>query len=161
MKLKEARLVKSRLSNDIEDLRAKRRRVAVVTIAPGEDFHDYINTTIDVLTQQIEAKLEEYFRISEQIQAANNKVRTNEDGTTFTIAGLVAKNIELRRELKTFKELGARNPRERSSGYSSSGDTVNVATYDISAAEQKAAELNELCAQLSARIESLDNTVDV
>lgn len=159
--IKEARLQKSQLAKDIQDLRSKRASVAIVEIAPGEDYHDYINTTVEALTEQIEEKLTAYLALNEKIQIANTVVRTNDKGRPFTIAGLITKSLELRKELKRFKELAAKNPRQRTTSYSGTSDTISVATYDIEKAGEKAKALTEQCNSLSYLIDTLDNTTQI
>lgn len=83
--IKEARLQRTQLSKDIRDLRYKRNLVATVEIAPGEDFHDYINITVEELTKQIEDKLAAYYSLNEKIQTANNMVRTDADRCRWQI----------------------------------------------------------------------------
>ena len=159
--IKEARLQKSQLAKDIQELRSKRTKVAIVEIAPGEDFHEYINTSVAALTAQIEAKMAAYLELNEKIQIANSLVRTNPDGTTFTIAGLITKALELRKELKAFKELASKNPKERSQVFVGSNDTVSVATYNIEKAGEKAQALTAQCNALSYQIDRLDNSIEV
>ena len=54
MNLKEARAAKARLGKELDALVQKREQVAVVKIAPGEDAQDYINVTVDELTEKID-----------------------------------------------------------------------------------------------------------
>ena len=54
MNLKEARAMKAKLGKELEALVTKREQVAVVKIAIGEDAQDYINVTVDELTEKID-----------------------------------------------------------------------------------------------------------
>ena len=55
MNLKEARAMKAKLGKELEALVTKREQVAVVKIVIGEDAKDYINVTVDELTEKIDA----------------------------------------------------------------------------------------------------------
>nr|MBO6295644.1 hypothetical protein [Schwartzia sp. (in: firmicutes)] len=71
MNLKEARAAKARLSKELDALVQKREQVAVVKIAPGEDAQDYINVTVDELTEKIDVCIDKLKKLGAAIRHAN------------------------------------------------------------------------------------------
>jgi len=156
LNLKEARTLKAALAGEMEDLKSQRGQVAVVEIAPGEDFKDYINATVEELTEKIRLVREDYLRLDEMVRTENARIREVE-GERISIAGLIAKNNEMRREQNVFRSLSLKKPKEI--GAYSSKETILVTTYDIAAAKARAEELRAECDARSALIDRLDMEV--
>ncbi len=163
MKLKEARILKARLAKDIEALVDKREQVAVVTIMPEENPRDFIDQTVDELTEKIDAATERLLAVGDAIRRANVGMR--EMGGEENIAALVERAILLRREASRSEALGRRNPRARKrGGYGADGaQLVDVATYDIAKYAARAKKFLDEAEALSARVDKLDleTTVEV
>lgn len=158
--LKEARMQKSGLLKEIKALREQRESAATVELTPGEDFHDYISTTVEELTERIDEAIARVLRLSEVIQRENMRPRLVE-GREVTIHSLITENILLQEEKNTFLKLSQKKPRFRSdrARFSRGFDTVFVTTYDIKGALQRANELTERCRRQSLLIDKLDQEI--
>ncbi len=156
MNLKEARILKARLAKKIDALVEKRENVAVVTLMPGENPQEFIDITVDELTQKIDECMERLIVVGNAIRCANVGMLDKPQGED--IASMVEKAILLRKEASRCKILGERNPKKRQRGeYGSDGaQLVDVTTYDIGKYANRARELVDKAEVLSARIDRLD-----
>ena len=156
MTLKEARVLKARLGKELDRLVEKRNDVGIVTIMPGEDPMEFIDISVDEVTEKIDACIERLVALGSVIRRANAGVKDGSDKAD--IATLVEKSILLRKEAKHCSSLGNRNPRmrERSGFGSECSQLVNVTTYDIAKYAARARDLNEEAEKLSAEIDRLD-----
>ncbi len=157
MSLKDARVLKAHLGKNLAALIEKREKVAVVTIMPGEDPNDFIDVSVDDLTEQIDSCIEKLLAVGTVIRRANvgmAKVLTE----TEDIASMVEKSLLLRREANYCKELGEKNPKYRERGRFGSDATqlVDVTTYDIAKYAERARRLTGEAEKLSASIDRLD-----
>ncbi len=154
--LKEARQLKSRLEKDIADVSQKRQSVSVVEIFPTDDFHDYINTTVEETTAQIKMLHELLFQLTTLIQQENHKQRQVGD-KLVTLAALINQTIILRKEAKELHALSLNNPRSQNTYHDK--NTVYVTTYDSKQIGQEASILARYCDQQSTLIDQLDLTI--
>lgn len=157
MSLKDARVLKARLGKNLAALAEKREKVAVVTIMPGEDPDDFIDVSVDALTEKIDSCIEKLLSVGAVIRRANVGMATTSPETE-DIASMVERSILLRREASYCKELGEKNPKYRERGrYGSDGaQLVDVTTYDIAKYAERARKLASDAEKLSASIDRLD-----
>ena len=165
MNLKEARAMKARLGKELEALVQKREQVAVVIIAPGESAQDYINVTVDELTEKIDICMEKLMKLGTAIRCANAGTGAQSgESASEDVGSLVEKVILLRKEAARCKTLGSKNPRERKNeGYMGGGDSslVHVTTYDIEKYARRGDDIQRKAEELSARIDQLDLSIMV
>lgn len=155
MNLKEARVLKARLAKKLDALVEKRENVAVVTIMPEENPREFIDITVDELTQKIDECIERLIVVGNAIRCANVGILEKPQGED--IASLVERAILLRKEAGRCKVLGERNPKKRQRDYGSDGaQLVDVTTYDIGKYAKRARDLVDKAEALSARIDRLD-----
>ena len=157
MSLKDARVLKARLGKNLTALAEKREKVAVVTIMPGENPDDFIDVSVDELTEKIDSCIEKLLSVGAAIRRANVGT-TAVSSEMEDIASMVEKSILLRREASYCKALGEKNPKHRErGGYGSDGaQLVDVTTYDIAKYAQRAKMLTNDAEKLSAIIDRLD-----
>lgn len=157
MSLKDARVLKARLGKNLTALAEKREKVAVVTIMPGENPNDFIDVSVDELTEKIDSCMEELLSVGAAIRRANVGT-TAVSSEMEDIASMVEKSILLRREASYCKALGEKNPKYRErGGFGTDGaQLVNVTTYDIAKYAQRARRLTNDAEKLSAIIDRLD-----
>lgn len=161
MTLKEARAYKAKLMKEINTLYSKRDKVALVSIDPSEDFNDYIDITVDAVTQQIDEVIEKVFRVNQFIHRANSLdingdkriigVTANEE----SINDLLSKAIIYRKEADKCKHFGQQNRRERDR-YNGEGNLITVATYDIQKYAERGKEMEAKAEAISAKIDEMD-----
>ncbi len=157
MSLKDARVLKANLGKNLAALIEKREHVAVVTIMPGEDPNEYIDVSVDDLTEKIDSCMEKLLAVGASVRRANVGITTGSPETE-DIASMVEKSILLRREASHCKALGEKNPRYRERGRfgSTASELVDVTTYDIAKYAERAQKLTGEAEKLSADIDRLD-----
>ncbi len=157
MSLKDARILKSRLGKNLIALAEKREQVAVVTIMPGENPIDFIDVSVDALTEKIDSCIENILSVGTVIRRANVGM-ADASPETEDIASMVEKSILLRREATYCKILGEKNPKHRERGrYGSDGSQlVDVTTYNIAKYAERARKLTNDAEKLSTIIDRLD-----
>ena len=84
--LNEARNIITRLEKTVRELEEKRDNIASVLIAPGEDYHDYINDTVDNISERIIDYNIAINTIHEIIMMANVGEKITFNGKEMTIA---------------------------------------------------------------------------
>ena len=162
MNLKEARLLQSRMKQELSELRTQRERVSVVEMLPEEDFHDYINDTPEDLSERIDTLIEKILSVESGIRRANSAPMDIPDYPEIKSLGeLVGKVIQLRQEAKYYRNMAAKPKREKPSGYNSSDTTVLVTTIDHDWAVERSDTLTLECEKMSLLIEKLDLSVEV
>lgn len=164
MNLKEARAAKARLSKELDALVQKREQVAVVKIAPGEDAQDYINVTVDELTEKIDVCIDKLKKLGAAIRHANAGTSDKiAESVSEDVGSLVEEAILWRKEATLCKTLGSKNPRERKSEGYMGGDSslVYVTTYDIEKYARRGDDLQRRAEEASARVDQLDLTIMV
>ena len=154
--LKEGRLTKERLLDELESLQQKRKRIATVNILSGENVRDFIDVTADVLTKQIDACIE-------SIVATGDAVRRGEAGITGVpkdgnMAAFRERAALLLQEAELCKEMGGQTPKLRETeGAGANGvQLVSVATYDIKAYEVRAERLRSEADSLAMRMAQME-----
>ena len=164
MNLKEARAMKARLGKELEALVQKREQVGVVKIAPGENAQDYINVTVDELTDKIDICMEKLMKLGTAIRCANAGTKAQRgESASEDVGSLVEKVILWRKEAARCKTLGSKNPRERKNEGYMGGDSslVHVTTYDIEKYARRGDDIQRKAEELSARIDQLDLSIIV
>ena len=164
MNLKEARAMKAKLGKELEALVTKREQVAVVKIAIGEDAQDYINVTVDELTEKIDACMDKLMKLGTAIRRANaGSTAKGNESTGEDVGSLVEAAILLRKEAALCKTLGSKNPRERKNDGYIGGDSslVHVTTYDIEKYARRGDDLQRKAEEMSARVDQFDLSIMV
>ena len=154
MRLKEARAMEARLAEELDALRAWRKRVAVVAILPGENPMDFIGMTVDELTKKIDDCME-------KLAAARNVVRHAKIGITRDtgeedLASMEERAALLMEEAALCQEMGIQNPRSREPAKSETAQIVNVTTYSIKTYAVRADRLRQKANELAAMAAKLD-----
>ncbi|MBR1760749.1 MAG: hypothetical protein IJ741_06165 [Schwartzia sp.] len=156
MSLKEVRIAKQRLWDELESLQEKRKRIATVKVLPGENARDFIDVTADALTREIDICIE-------NLVAAGNAVRCGEMGVKGEpggedVASCRERVALLRKEAELCKEMGAQTPkaREAESLGGSGTQLVSVVTYDIKTYDVRAERLRGEIDSLSMRIAQME-----
>lgn len=160
MNLKEAKLLKARMSRFIRDLEIKRSVSSVVDIAPGEDPLDYISDTPDFFTKKIEQVSIERCKLNEAFRQANaKKMYVDKLGGDFSTNELLDKVSWLRQELGYFKSYSGKLPKTRN--IRSNLELISTVTYDIKKYRERANLLENEAETLSNVIDALDNIIEV
>ena len=159
LNLNEARNIISRLEKTVRDLENKRNNIATVTIAPGEDYHDYINDTVDNLSERIIEYNVAINTIHEIIMMANVGEKITFGGKEMTVAAALNLAKQRRREAANFKKLGSYLPRKRGTGFGEKDNLIQVATFDIQKYANIAAQMEEENEELSKLIDANNQAV--
>lgn len=159
--LNEARNIIARLEKTVHELENKRDNIATVTIAPGEDFHDYINDTVDNLSERIIDYNVAINTIHEIIMMANVGEKITFNGKEMTVAAALNLAKQRRRETAKFKKLGSYLPRKRGTGFGEKDNLIQVATFDIQKYANIAAQMEEENEELSKLIDANNQAVTI
>ena len=157
--LNEARNIITRLEKTVRELEEKRDNIASVLIAPGEDYHDYINDTVDNISERIIDYNIAINTIHEIIMMANVGEKITFNGKEMTIAAALNLVKQRRRETSQYKKLGKFLPRKRGTGFGEKDTLVKVATFDIQKYANIAAKMEEENEELSRLIDENNQKV--
>lgn len=157
--LNEARNIVARLEKTVRDLEEKRDNIASVLIAPGEDYHDYINDTVDNISERIIDYNIAINTIHEIIMMANVGEKISFNGKEMSIAAALNLVKQRRRETSQYKKLGKFLPRKRCTGFGEKDTLVKVATFDIQKYANIAAKMEEENEELSRLIDENNQKV--
>jgi len=157
--LNEARNIIARLEKTVRELEEKRDNIASVLIAPGEDYHDYINDTVDNISERIIDYNIAINTIHEIIMMANVGEKITFNGKEMSIAAALNLVKQRRRETSQYKKLGKFLPRKRGTGFGEKETLVKVATFDIQKYANIAAKMEEENEELSRLIDENNQKV--
>jgi hypothetical protein len=160
MKLREAKVLKNKLSSTIIELNSNRTKNSVVELTPGENPMEYIAEKPEEVTKQIEKIHAEVLKLNELFRnACNQEINVPELNGKFSIAVLLDRVKFVRQELGYFKSYASRLPKQRNRMLNN--DLVSVVTYSIEDYKLKAKALENEALLLSNIIDELDNQVEI
>ena len=156
MNLNDLRLLKVRLEKEVMQLIKQRDEVSIVLISPGENCEDYIDKTVDQLTEEIAKYNLALVMINDVLTKANVDASIEFNGTKYTLANALYKVKQCRQEAAKLENFGKKLPRRRENSYGNNANVVYVATYNIGAYEEYAKELKNDNDEMSKLIDEIN-----
>ena len=159
MTINDVRILKSRVENELHNLMSKREAVKEVTMAPNEDWHDYIDETVDELTKKILEYIDASCYLQDIISTANiSKAYVEFEGKKYTLSSALYTVKMRRREAMAYQRMGAGEKRHRLA-FNNNNNLVKVATYDINKFKELGQKLNMNNDEFSKAIDIVNSEV--
>ena len=156
MNLNDLRILKARLEKEVFQLIKQRDEVSVVLISPGENCEDYIDKTVDELTDEIAKYNLALVMINDVLTKANVDAIVVFNNIKYTLANALYKVKQCRQEATKLENFGKKLPRRRDSSYGNNANVVYVATYNIKAYEEYAKKLKNENDEISRLIDEVN-----
>jgi hypothetical protein len=141
----------------------------VVTIQPGEDFHDYLDRDMETITNEIEDTLKQIVSLDLKIKRANRQTRLIEDFPNelspfiskygVTIEALLAIVVPFREQAAALNRISLCKKREMLD--TASVPLARVATFDLDEYRKKYERTEQLCIYISTLIDRMDVEIEI